>query len=398
MTGIFWPKALMRACVHAYHPGLHTQTEGHITKYFLWEWGGYPSQLWSDWERVFDQGRDDEGRFAQDIFPMLQRVVTEGREGDRVFALFLLGTLATPEARNLLTSFLNSEHRKEHWASAVALGRLKEERIFSLLQTFLLESFFLDEFSAEIAKIQATEEVLRLYKQTPREEWRLYRQTLTEDEYAAITYVYRRVIDYLKDTDYEWYLHQRSECALVLGAWGNPVAVPPLTRALQAAWKMEQAWRYYQGLDEYGPEIWHFFQDRLAFALGQLGAWDALLSLDFPETYVHVARVYQVLGALQVDDANIFDGPGVNDLFNDSPEYLRTRASMEQAGMGVEPFVEPARAKGLLAEHFGLSPVEQQTYLEQFSNAWHERNKGSRLYSSSPVPDDEDPFLDSSLA
>lgn len=395
MTSIFWPKALMQACVHAHDIGLRSQDERYITSYFLWKWGNYPSQIKPDWERVFDQGRDDDGRFAQDIFSMLQRAVAEGQEDDRVFALFLLGTLATPEARNLLTSFLHSEHRKERWASAIALGRLKEERVFSLLQTFLLESFFLDEFSAEIAKIQATEEALRLYKQTPREEWRLYKQTLTEDEYAAITHVYRRVIDYLKDTDYEWYLHQRSECALVLGAWGNPVAVPPLTRALQAAWKMEQTWRYYQGLEEYGPEIWHFFQDCLAFALGQLGAWDALLSLDFPEAHVYVARVYQVLGALQVNDANIFDGPGVNYLFNDSPEYLRTRASMEQAGMGAEPFVEPARAKGLLAEHFGLSAAAQQTYLEQFSHAWHERNKGSRLCPPPPAPDEDGPFLDS---
>jgi hypothetical protein len=255
--------------------------------------------------------------------------------------------------------------------------------------------FLLDDFSADIAKIQATEEALRLYKQTPREAWRLYEQTLTEGEYAAIIQVYRRVIDYLKDTDYEWYLHQRSECALVLGSWGNPLAVPPLTRALQAAWEMEQTWRYYMGLEESGPEIWHVFQDCLAFALGQLSAWDALWSLDFPEMYELVARIYQVLGALQVNDAYIFYGLHLDHLFDDSPEYMRNRASMEQAGMTVGPFVEPARAKGLLAEHFGLSPTEQHTYLEQFSNAWDERNKGSRM---DPPPDDDDPFLDSFLA
>lgn len=47
--------------------------------------------------------------------------------------------MATPKARNLLLSFLASPHRKERWASAIALGRLKEERVFFLLQDLLLE-------------------------------------------------------------------------------------------------------------------------------------------------------------------------------------------------------------------------------------------------------------------
>jgi len=395
MTSIFWLRELEQACLHAHDPALHYQSEGEIVSRFLWFWEEYPSPIAPPWEQYVDPERNYERHSAQDIFTILQRALTEGDEESRVFALFLFGGLATLKARDLLISFLDSPHRKERWASAIALGRLKEERVFPLLQTFLLEGFLLDEFSADIAKIQATEDALRLYKQTPREAWRLYEQALTEEEYAAITQTYRRVIDYLKDTDYEWYLRQRSECALVLGAWGNPVAVLPLTRALQAAWEMEQAWRYYEGLDESGPEIWHFFQDRLAFALGQLGAWDALWSLDFPETHGLVARVYQVLGALQVNDTDIFYTTGVNYLFNDSSVYLRDRASMAQAGMTVHPFVEPARAKGLLAEHFGLSPTEQQAYLEHFSDAWHERNKGSQMDAP---PDDDDPFLDSFLA
>lgn len=68
-----------------------------------------------------------------------QKAVLEGEEKDRVFALFLLGGVATPKARDLLFSFLASPHRKERWASAIALGRLKEERVFALLQKLLLE-------------------------------------------------------------------------------------------------------------------------------------------------------------------------------------------------------------------------------------------------------------------
>lgn len=209
MASIFWPKALVQACFHAYHPGLYSCDPESITSHFLWRWGEYPSAIWPVWERIFVQGQEDDGRFAQDIFPILQRAVTEGQEEDRVFALFLVGALATPEARELLSSFLASAHRKERWASAISLGRLKDERVFALLQTFLLEGFSASEIFASVKELQAAQEA-----------GRLYRRTLAERGRAECSETFWRVNEHLQNIDYEWYLRQRSECALVLGAWG----------------------------------------------------------------------------------------------------------------------------------------------------------------------------------
>jgi len=363
MANPFWLKALVEACLHAHDPALHYQTEEGIVKRFLWEWEEYPSPLPPAWKQFVDPGRDYESYSLQDIFAILQRAVTEGNEENRLSALFLLGGLATPKARDLLISFLDSPYRRERWASAISLGRLKEERVFPLLQTLLLEGFAANEIFANSEGLQAAEEACRLYRQTYQEQG----QTTFSEAY------YEDVIEQLRDMDYEWYLRQRSECALVLGAWGNPLAVPTLKEALQAAWKMEQDWPDYEGPDESGPEIWHFFQDRLAFALGQLEAWDALAVLRFPENHLLVARIYLVLGTLQVNDPEIFYGVMISTLFCVSAQCLRNRAIKEQVGMEADPFVEPARVKPLLTEHFGLSPTEQEEYLVRFPKAWYER-------------------------
>lgn len=342
---------------------------------FFRQWGTYPSDIWPIWERVLYQGRDDDGRFTQDIFPILQRALTEGQEQDRLFALFLLGALATSEARELLLSFLTSESRKERWVSAISLGRLKDERVFAVLQTLLLEGFAADTIFARSEDVQRAQEICHDYRYTEQE-----REILSEAFWG--------IIERLERLEYEWYLRQRAECALVLGAWDNPVVVLRLKEALQAAWNMEQAWPNYAGPDESGPGIWHFFQDRLAFALGQLVAWDALSSIHLPPFHLHVARIYLVLGALQVNDLWIFYENSPSTLFRDSPAYLQERATMKRAGIGVLPFVEPAPVKQLLAEHFGLSQAEQEAYLMQFPTAWYGRSKRASTSTTARTIDD----------
>jgi HEAT repeat protein len=89
------------------------------------------------------------------------RSVTEEDEFERVFTLFLLGGLATPEARNVLLSFLDSSQRKERWASAISLGRLKEERVFPVLQALLLEGFAASTIFDTPEELQAAQEADR---------------------------------------------------------------------------------------------------------------------------------------------------------------------------------------------------------------------------------------------
>jgi hypothetical protein len=162
VENLWWPKALFEACLHSHHPALLSQAEEAIVKRFLWFWEEYPSPISPPWEHFVDQGRESESRSAQDIFALLQRAVTEGDEEDRVCALFLLGGLATPKARDLLISFLDSPHRKERWASAIALGRLKEERVLALLQTLLLEGFAVSEIFESVEEFQRVQELCRL--------------------------------------------------------------------------------------------------------------------------------------------------------------------------------------------------------------------------------------------
>lgn len=364
MANLFWPKALTEACFYAYHPGLHSRTPESIVSRFLWHWGHYPPEMWPVWEALFLQGHDDNRRFEQDIFPLLQRATREGKEEERVFALFLLGALATLEARDLLSSFLTSEYRKERWASAIALGRLKEERAFPLLRTLLLEGFWAKEIFASDAELQTAEEICRAYRQTGKEQ-----------ERAAFSQAYWHIIELLESIDYEWYLRQRSEIALILGTWGTSVVIPELGEALQAACKMEQIWPDYEGPDESGPQAWLRFQDRLAFALGQLGVWDALLPLHIPEAHLLVARIYLILGYLQIRDPAIFFQSRITHLFCDLPQYLQDRTLREKAGEEVDPFIEPVDVKQLLAAYFDLSPAEQESYLERFPKAWNERTE-----------------------
>lgn len=371
MASPSWLKALKEACYHAHHPALHYDSEEEIVFCMLWQWEDYPTPIAPRWERPASLMHKYDTSSVEDVFVLLQRATREGNEHDRAFALILLGALATPKALDIVRSFLTSPSLKERWASAIALGRHKEERVFSLLQTLLLDGFLVSPPSVSEEEAE--------------------RQGGTHDVYPPIG-------DLSVAVDYEWYMHQRWECALVLGAWGNPCVVPRLREALETAWKMEQMWPDYEGFQD-GPEIWHAFQDRLAFALGQLGAWHALLDLDLPEKRLLIATIYLALGALQVQNTLIFYGDEARDLFSVPSETWTNFWQEFWRERGVEkPFVEPALVKQLLARHLGFSETEQDQYLWRFPEALSGRDKESR-----PAPQQQwsgqsdtfDPFLDS---
>lgn len=383
MASPSWLKALKEACYHAHHPELHYDSEEAIIFSMLWKWEDYPTPIAPRWERAANLIHKYDTSSVEDVFVLLQRATRDGNEHDRAFALILLGALATPKALDILHSFLASPSLKERWASAIALGRHKEERVFPLLQTLLLDGFLM---SPPSASEQAVE-----------------RQGETQDVYPPIG-------DLSVADEYEWYMHQRWECALVLGAWGNPCVVPLLIEALQNAWQMEQMWPDYMGFQD-GPEIWHASQDRLAFALGQLGAWYALLDLDLPEKRLLIATIYLALGALQVQNELIFYWDEASNLFSIPPAVLghplfqesrlaklpaekqerikQMLASSKEQWLAAHPFVEPTRVKQLLSRHLGFSETEQDQYLRCFPEALSERDKESH-----PAPT-FDPFLDS---
>jgi hypothetical protein len=396
MANPSWLKALKEACYHAHDPALHYDSEEGIVFCMLWEWEDYPTPIPPRWERPASLMHKYDTYSVEEVFALLQRATVEGNEHDRAFALILLGALATPKSLDIVRSFLTSPSLKERWASAIALGRHKEERTFPLLQTLLLDGFLVNAPS------------------TSKEE--------AEKGQAGSQDAYPPIDDLSVSMKYEWYMHQRWECALVLGAWGNPCVVPLLIEALDTAWKMEQMWPDYGGFQD-GPEIWHAFQDRLAFALGQLGAWHAPLDLDLPEKHLLIATIYLALGALQIQDPSIFYFDQARHLFSvppyaqDFPWLQASRlaelplAKQERIKQALErynalikesflarPYVEPTRVKQLLARHLGFSETEQDHYLWRFPEALSGRDKESRPVpweQWSSQPDTFDPFLDS---
>ena len=148
MTNPSWLKALKEACYHAHDPALHYDSEEEIVFCMLWKWETYPTPIPPRWERSAGFMHKYDHYSVEEVFALLQRATREGDEHNRAFALILLGALATPKALDIVRSFLASPSLKERWASAIVLGRHKEERVFSLLQTLLLDGFLVSPPSA----------------------------------------------------------------------------------------------------------------------------------------------------------------------------------------------------------------------------------------------------------
>ena len=69
------------------------------------------------------------------------RVLKEGQGDDSVLAIFALGSTGKPWACELLLPFLQSAQPMERWASAVCLGKMREEQALPVLLRTLTEFF-----------------------------------------------------------------------------------------------------------------------------------------------------------------------------------------------------------------------------------------------------------------
>jgi hypothetical protein len=100
-----------------------------------------------------------------------------------------------------------------------------------------------------------------------------------------------------------------------------------------------------------------------------VGRWSTNES-SFSESDLLVARVYLVLGSLQGKAPDV--SWHVDGAFYCYPWFWQQEAS---------PLGEAEQVQYLLAQHFGLSPAEQEHYVQQFSGACRERSqrvKGTR--------------------
>ncbi len=247
------------------------------------------------------------------------RALSKGQGKERIFALFALGLQNLPGIVELFFPFLESDRPEERWASAISLGRLRQEQVFQLLQDLLLES--------------------------------------TQD-YLEVTEI---------NDAYAWYHHHRSSIALLLGAWGNPQATPVLRQTLQAIWQFEQQpgpldSRWKSLMDDL-----HFLEDNLAYALGQLEAWGALLNLGLSPWHQRWAMQHMILGHLQVKLTGWPNLLGIY-VYDDevSDRYPPSRGTA---------VVEKKQVKAVLARCFGLSEKEQAEFFLQLADVITERDE-----------------------
>lgn len=174
--------------------------------------------------------------------PGLRRALHAGSDYDRLFAIWALGATRSEEARAELLPLLESTQPLERWASALALGELREQRSLPVL-------------------------------------WRMLTELLppNTDEHAVT----------ISDVEYrasEFYHAWRPTIPLVLGEWGRPESVSPLRTGLQAALRVELS--LHPADESYRSDVyyWSLYEDALVYALGRLGGFGALAGIEGAET------------------------------------------------------------------------------------------------------------------
>jgi HEAT repeat protein len=273
------------------------------------DWPGYITQAFEavclngtevDLEKAIESFASRWGGLDLDIF---KQVLEEGEGQDRLIALFALGSSQEPEARLLLLPFLASPHQRERWASAMCLGQLRNERAIPVLKAILLEEGV---------------------------------ENLAGDDSS------------LDEADF-WYETQRECAASLLAAWHDPQIVPFLRQALQATWQRGQERAAQTGERSFPP----YPEDAIAFALGELGAFGALLPLEQPSPRLRIALIHMALGYL----------------YTKGHRYQNIMMELDE---GTPLGNEVIR---VLEEHVGVSTAQAKAIIEQFLDdyAWQKR-------------------------
>lgn len=177
---------------------------------------------------------------------------TEGNE--KIIAIFALGSLNPPDVQEMLAPLLQSPVRMERWASAIALGQLRDERALPVLHTIL--------------------------------------------QYEALLPVMEPLTD-----ESMCYLSYREIIVSLLANWGELSSIPILHAALKAAWGWEL--QVLANPPSYAQfemiPFWQTYQYELAYALGQLGVFGALTDIAFSDSRQRILMIYMALGHLHID-------------------------------------------------------------------------------------------------
>ena len=227
------------------------------------------------------------------------RALREGQYRDQEVAAFAVGYTDSTWARDLLLPFLHHEYPEVRWAAALTLGEMREEAAFPMLINMLQE--FLPPHPA---------------------------------------------------VEFDWYDVQHMHVASILGSWGKHAAIPALCDTLARMWQVEQ-----QRSPDEDAQMWWHYQDALTYALGQLGAFNALADLELPQSLVRLWTVNIVMGYLNAE--KIYK-KNVLGIILDAPLHEELAAFL-------------ALVSALLQEKMGLSPQEATSSIENYGHDYFDR-------------------------
>lgn len=208
---------------------------------------------------AFEQLGDEDDHIAIEQFlarwggtdhETLVRVLQEGQSEDRVLALFAIGYHTSSWAKELLFPFLGSTDPQERWASAICLGRMKQEEALPVLLSLITECL------------------------PPKE--KPYYQGMHQGNNLWLFNMWR------------------SDALLILAEWARAESVPNLSKALKIFCQLEQAVP-----PGYPGSYWRHCQGLVLYAFGWLKLFDTFNQLSEREGDVRAWRVYFVLGYLQ---------------------------------------------------------------------------------------------------
>ena len=177
-------------------------------------------------------------------FLTFAHVLQQAEGSDQVIAAFALGYTGSTWAKELLLPFLHAANPQLRWAVALSLGERQERQALPVLIDMLQE--YLPPPPSPLA-------------------------------------------------EYDWFEMKHIHVANLLGRWGDTHTIPSLRSTLQRVWQLEQA------SSDPRPEFWWEYQETLAYALGQLGSFNACTNMVLPPSRYRYWTTLMAMGYLNAE-------------------------------------------------------------------------------------------------